>query len=246
MNYRQLGNGGAFDYLSVNSSFVIEKNDQYLLFDCGYSVFAELRRLNDDINENFNLPNLSAIYISHMDDDHIGSLKALLYYQFFTYGITTKVFTPESILSDITSFLGKSFNSVYDDNQFIPTTISTWEAIPDEHPRMWNDISLDTTPTSHHVDCRGLIFSEREGNHNISLYISGDTKALVDIRNIIQNIDDMSVRYKVFHDFSNWDCEPKQVHACQTDVDNLYTEVTKSRIEWYHNNAPFNNKWRQL
>ena len=33
---KQLGNGGAFDYLSVNSSFLIESTkESYFLFDCG-------------------------------------------------------------------------------------------------------------------------------------------------------------------------------------------------------------------
>lgn len=45
---KQIGNGGAFDYKSVNSSFLIDTgNDSYFLFDCGHSVFAELRRQHD-------------------------------------------------------------------------------------------------------------------------------------------------------------------------------------------------------
>ena len=40
---KQIGNGGAFDYKSVNSSFLIDTgNDSYFLFDYGHSVFAEL------------------------------------------------------------------------------------------------------------------------------------------------------------------------------------------------------------
>ena len=78
IKYKQLGNGGAFDYGQCNSSFLIESNNEYLLFDCGYSVFGELRKQDADINTTVDLAKLTTIYISHMDDDHMGSLKSLI------------------------------------------------------------------------------------------------------------------------------------------------------------------------
>ena len=51
---KQLGNGGAFDYLSTNSSFLIESTKKsYFLFDCGYSVYAELRRQDSYLPDQF-------------------------------------------------------------------------------------------------------------------------------------------------------------------------------------------------
>ena len=45
MRIKQLGNGGAFDTESTNSSFLIDSSGDYILFDCGYNVFYKLREL---------------------------------------------------------------------------------------------------------------------------------------------------------------------------------------------------------
>ena len=90
MRIRQLGNGGAFHFKQINTSFLISldnyddgdvDNGTKLLFDCGRNVVDKLDELAE--KEEFNYSNLKYVYISHMDDDHIGSLKSLIYYMFF-------------------------------------------------------------------------------------------------------------------------------------------------------------------
>ena len=101
---KQLGNGGAFDYKLTNSSFLIQtKEESYFLFDCGYSVYAELRK-QDEVGE-IDLNKLKYIYISHMDDDHMGSLKTLIYYMFFILKKRVHIIAYDVVFKELQTYL---------------------------------------------------------------------------------------------------------------------------------------------
>jgi len=85
-NILVIGDGGAFDTEKTNSSFLINEN---VLFDCGYNVFAKLREYEK--NDDMFIRRINHIVISHIDDDHMGSLKSLLYYRYFIHGLSTEV-----------------------------------------------------------------------------------------------------------------------------------------------------------
>ena len=93
MRIKQLGNGGAFDTESTNSSFLIDigtpKKRSLILFDCGYNVFAKLRELEKEDKDI--IKDIEHIWISHLDDDHVGSLKSLIYYRYFIHGLTSAI-----------------------------------------------------------------------------------------------------------------------------------------------------------
>ena len=95
MKIKQIGNGGAFNYKETNSSFLIENNRKYLLFDCGHSVYQKLRELEEA--SEISLKDLKAVYISHFDDDHIGSLKTLIYYQYFINNIIMDIINADVV-----------------------------------------------------------------------------------------------------------------------------------------------------
>lgn len=71
MDLKFIGTGGAFDYEYGNSSAWITLNGLHILLDCGNSVYARLRRLElaDQIDY---------ILITHMHDDHVGSLSTTI------------------------------------------------------------------------------------------------------------------------------------------------------------------------
>lgn len=73
MRIRFLGVGGAFDFAYGNASAVIDFQGQRLLFDCGHAVFPELCR--QDL-----LDQLDGVIITHLHDDHVGSLSTLLFF----------------------------------------------------------------------------------------------------------------------------------------------------------------------
>lgn len=249
MKFRQIGNGGAFNYKMVNSSFVIENNDEYLLFDCGHSVYGELRRLHEDINENFDITKLNSIFISHLDDDHIGSLKTLIYYQYFINNIKLDIYCGnEVVYENLLTYLEDIDGYVIDGKKVNKALYSVTE-LDKRGDWLSSGLQVFVTDTYHFKEGNGLVIVNhiKETNRMCKhgLFISGDTKASETINTIISNMDNMYPKYKIFHDFSNWNEESKQVHACKADTERIYKNKCDN-ITWYHNDKEFNNKWQIL
>lgn len=242
MKIKQIGNGGAFNYKETNSSFLIENNKEYLLFDCGHSVHQKLRELEEagDIS----LKDLKAVYISHFDDDHIGSLKTLIYYQYFINNIIMDVMVAEDLYEEMNYFL-RDLDGYNDNFERVPAQMFDIYCIESEYRFRYNGMILDTLPCNHHVPCFGLIASDE--NLNKMIIISGDTTA-------IETLDDFYFNNKqtfpemeilVFHDFSNCDCPEKQVHMCKTGMEKIYNQDFIEILNFYHNDdLNYNKEWR--
>lgn len=238
MRFKIIGNGGAFNYLIPNSSFLIENQDKYLLFDCGYSVYAELRR-QDEAGE-IDLKKLDAVYISHMDDDHMGSLKTLLYYQYFIHGITTKVYAHAEVYDAVEDLLSKT-NFKLEKGKFVHASIT--EVLDAEPLTTIIGLQVGYSNCSHHTTCYGLYLQQSSAS---ALFISGDTKATPALAISIESLIKSNLSIKIFHDFSNWDCEGSQVHACKSDTERLYSPEVLDAITWYHNDAEFDGSWQTV
>jgi flavorubredoxin len=80
MEARIVGYGGAFDTHLVNSSLWVSLEGKRYLIDCGHSVFAELVKtgLASEID---------IILITHLHDDHVGSLSSYLLYRNIVLGL---------------------------------------------------------------------------------------------------------------------------------------------------------------
>lgn len=238
MKIKQIGNGGAFNYEMPNSAFLIENQDKYLLFDCGYSIYAELRK--HDKAEEIDLKKLDSIYISHMDDDHMGSLKTLLYYQYFVNGNTTKVYAHEHVYHKVLELL-QNTNSKLENGEYVDAKIV--DVIEVKYSGTFvHNMRLLPTQCLHHTVCYGLVLSTATG----TLFISGDTKARKQLAILMRALLEDSRNTIIFHDFSNWDCEGSQVHACKSDTERLYSQEVRDAITWYHNDGPFIGDWQTV
>lgn len=72
MNIRFLGTGGAFDPEYGSSAAVLDAgNDQYILIDAGCTTYLDLKRSNW-------LERITHVVITHLHDDHVGSLGSIL------------------------------------------------------------------------------------------------------------------------------------------------------------------------
>ncbi|GIV23428.1 MAG: hypothetical protein KatS3mg025_1087 [Bacteroidia bacterium] len=71
-----IGAGGAHDIALGNSAALLRWEGQTFLLDCGFTVYPRLV-------EKGLVEKIDAICITHLHDDHIGSLSALLYHRHF-------------------------------------------------------------------------------------------------------------------------------------------------------------------
>lgn len=234
MRVKQLGNGGAFNTEMTNTSFLIETGDEYTLFDCGYSVFAELRK--QDRDSEIDLKKLVRVYISHLDDDHVGSLKSLIYYQYFINKIVLEITFAEPISEQLTCYLSDITGHV---KYGVKQTIQMFRLTSVPHCLSISDsVELYVTKTYHFKPCFGVMFKEGK----LVVMFSGDTKATYHILGAYENY---KVTPFIFHDFSNWNNEKQQVHCCQTDWDFIYGGKITNYLH-VHNDTMFDNAWKQV
>jgi hypothetical protein len=232
----QLGNGGAFSPENTNSSFLIELgvDKKYLLFDCGYNVFLAL--LTKHKNGIIDLTKLQYVYISHMDDDHIGSLKSVIYYMYFKFGITLNILSNDHTVFEYLYDMTDNSNNNYTDGE--------WRSV--QYFNKYKDSRIEnytwfTIAGLHSKPCYGLVIEGPFSN----LCITGDTKAVNTFETVITRLSNISMNPTIiFHDYSNWDNEPNQVHACKTDIEKQYSKKFRDSLHYYHNDEPFNETWQ--
>lgn len=83
MKLEVLGTNAAFAKEGVNNSFILWDNDGLgILLDCGFSVYQALL-------EKGYAEKLKAVLVSHLHQDHCGSLVNLLDYRYKVLGQTT-------------------------------------------------------------------------------------------------------------------------------------------------------------
>ena len=124
MEIQFLGVGGAFDFLVGNSAAILTINQQKILIDCGHTVYPALRQ--HQLSES-----IDAILITHLHDDHAGSLSTFCYHQYFLMGKKAKLLYPEEIFrEELYQYLCFSMQTPEKFVDFVPiSTIQGIEAI---------------------------------------------------------------------------------------------------------------------
>lgn len=95
-----LGCGNCFTANQVNTSFIVTRDKETYLIDCGYNVFQELLTTYPKVVEN-----LTSIWITHLHPDHVGSLGALILYRYFIQNKQTKIFVGKELKNDLHEYL---------------------------------------------------------------------------------------------------------------------------------------------
>lgn len=100
MDIKFLGTGGAFDVNFGNSAAILYLPQGIILLDCGHTVFPKLFSLGLIFEIDY-------ILITHLHDDHVGSLATLLFYRYYAGGLQpTKIIYPsEAFKESLKSFL---------------------------------------------------------------------------------------------------------------------------------------------
>lgn len=107
MKIKFVGTGGAFESTLTNSSAIVTQKGTNFLIDCGHSVFPKLNVL--DL-----LGTIDGVLITHLHDDHVGSLSSLiLYHQIILEKGRLKVYSgSEAAREDLRKFLSFSLGKV--------------------------------------------------------------------------------------------------------------------------------------
>jgi ribonuclease BN (tRNA processing enzyme) len=229
-----IGDGGAFDYNKVNSSFMITTDKGNILYDCGSNVFDELVRIEKEEDENI-IKNIKMIIISHDDDDHCGSAKTLLFYMYFMHGIeNTRLHCPEHMMTSFSKMIFKMVGS-----KTVKADIVDTRTLSGDRNGLIYDYCgaiIKLFKGNHHTETYGIIAYY---NENI-VAISGDTKADQEFETEIRQLQEhKGLKLQdclIFHDYSYWNAPSRQVHACESDYEIEYSKEFRDIAIKYHNN----------
>ncbi len=208
MDIKFIGTGGAFDIDYGNSSALVDCNGKKILVDCGHTVFPRLIQLNL-------IQEIDYILITHLHDDHVGSLSTLIFYlYFFQPQKKVKLIAPLNFHQELINFLNFSQKNVL---QFIEI-----EDLP-------SFITPIDTYNRHYLEMQtfGYIFSENQ-NH---IVYSGD---LNDSSYLFQEVKKHSLNGQiiVFHDVT-FNSLAKAAHAYYKDIEVFLSDYS---IWGYHCN----------
>ena len=237
MLIKMLGNnGGLGDPTQTNSSFLIDlypDHSEYLLFDCGYNVMARLIQEEKE-DEHFKIEKIKHLVISHKHDDHCGNLETLIYWNHFKNNVQMNIYVACKGLAKTvkdTRKLQGNFKTVKVKTYESLHIVCTFTQFTLKH-----NISLFFHEAYHGAKPAVSLWI---GDHDEAIFISGDTKANKRLETFAHDAD------LIFHDFSNWDDESKNIHACQTDFEREYSQEFKSKVIKYHTGSTdFNQSWQ--
>lgn len=148
-----------------NNSAYIEIDNEFILIDCGFTVFNHLKE-----NVNFKKYDKINVIITHMHNDHCGSLSQLILYLWFVYGKKTYVITKCKNIKTYLDITG--------------TTKEAYE-ITDNY----KDLIFIKTEHVKELDCYG--FKMKINGKNI-IY-TGDTKNIDSFLEHMNNVDELYI-----------------------------------------------------
>lgn len=146
-----------------NNSAYVEINDNFILIDCGFSVFEQLKD-----NFDFNKYNSINVIITHLHNDHAGSLSQFILYLWYIYN---KKVTIISKCKNIKEYL-----------QITGTTKEAYQVTDN-----YKDVEFIETVHVKELDCYG--FKAKFNQKNI-LY-TGDTKTITPFLQYVNDIEEL-------------------------------------------------------
>jgi len=245
---RQLGNGGAFDFDSTNTSFTLY--DDQILVDCGYNVFSKLMTEKDEDGKIIG-EKIKYIFITHEHDDHIGSLMSYLYYTEFVLKKRVDVYLPWHVYDVLRPILEKGIwqypTGEKKEFEYINIHIldkrETVEKLCLAPTDIWftPDCAVNYLTARSHGNFYNTSYVFYFNKYKYIVGISGDMKANKEFEEMINNLQDRrslldNIKGRViFHDYSNVD-SVYNIHATKRDIEEIYSETFRKDMIKVHNN----------
>lgn len=89
-----IGTGGSFDIAQGNSAAIVIFEGKKILVDCGFTVYPKLRELNL-------IDAIDCVIVTHLHDDHAGSLSTLLFHRHFISNNPITLLYPDEAFRDV-------------------------------------------------------------------------------------------------------------------------------------------------
>lgn len=206
---RFLGIGSGFNTKLGNSSaFFYDDDNNFYLIDCGFDVFNKI--IQFDLFKD--VKNVT-VFITHLHDDHIGSLATLLFYTHFVLNIETNIKFSNFDLARYIKLQGalrfcKLDILRADDIKFNKKIVMSYEFIPVTH---CNDMPAYGLKLSY-IDSVGI---------KRYMYYSGDTKTLFSGSHKFDDIF-ASEHVQIYQECTHLKHFPETVHM---DLDTLSNAI---------------------
>ena len=157
--------GNESGFLDENTSAFYEENNELTIIDCGFTVFNKIKKKFDfNKYENIN------VIITHLHNDHAGSLSQLILYLWFIYQKKVNVICKCKHIKEYLDITG--------------TPTETYQIMED-----YRTIHFIKTEHTKYLDAYGFI---ADINDKKILY-TGDTCTLRPFFNYMQNIDELYI-----------------------------------------------------
>ena len=150
---------------SNNNSAYVETENKLILIDCGMTVFNAIKRKFD-----FNKYAEIEIIITHLHNDHAGSLSQFIMYLWFVYNIKAKVI---SACKNIKEYL--KITGTPDDAFTLVDTDSNIQLIETQHVK--------------ELDCYGFLLKV----YDKTIIYTGDTNTLIPFLPYVDNANELYV-----------------------------------------------------
>ena len=197
-----------------NNSAYIEINNNLILIDCGITVFNTIKTKFD-----FKKYNQVEIIITHLHNDHAGSLSQFIMYLWFIYNIQVKVISACKNIKEFLRITGTP------DESYILTNI---------------DENIQFIETEHvkELDCYGFKLSI----NNKTIIYTGDTKTLAPFLPYIKEADELYVDVSknggvhlkfedIINDLQNIQCQGTKVYLMHIDDREYITKLSDGMFE---------------
>ena len=160
-----LGIGSGFESaLGNTSAFFTDSDNNLYLIDCGFDVFTKLK--NFRLLEEFN--NIT-VFLTHLHDDHVGSLGSLIFYCYFNLNKKITVRFPSSDLAMLLKVQGAL--------RFVNFMITKHGTI-ESGKKTILEYEFISTPHDPAIPCFGIKIKNTDIDTPQQIYYSGDTKVL--------------------------------------------------------------------
>ena len=163
-----LGNDAGFG--DKNNSAYLEIKDELYLIDCGFTVFNEIKNKFD-----FNKYKDINVIITHLHNDHAGSLSQLILYLWFIYKKKTNVISNCTHMKEYLEITGTP-SVAYE----IQNNIDNLKFIKTEH--------------TDYLDAYGFILNIE----NKKILYTGDTRVLTPFLPYLDNLDELYIDVSKF------------------------------------------------